>query len=228
MRQLLIALLLAGLASMGEQGTFASFSAVTANGASFRTGSLVLSNKKNKATACLSTNAGSTDVNANDCDVLFNLLAQDGGTSNVRITVANEGSLDASSLRLYWSNGAAPCATVDEPSETYHGTGDLCGTMRLQVQEYPDATAQSGNDRTNGYCWYGGNQGTNACTNNNNKDLAAFSLLDGTGANAIDMGAIASGATRYYRIYVNVPAGQLTNAMQGRRVDFGFTWKAVQ
>jgi hypothetical protein len=125
--------------------------------------------------------------------------------------------------------------SVDEPGELFHGTGDLCGIMRLQVQEYPTAATQSGNDRgldpisgLSSVCWYGKNAGTDSCGYANTENLAAFSLLDGTGGNVLDMGPIAAGATRYYRIYLNVPAGKLTNAMQGRRVDFGFTWAASQ
>jgi hypothetical protein len=234
-KHLLVALIITGMAGFVDQGTFATFSASTANGASFSTGTLVLSNRKNNATACMSTNAGSTDVNASDCDVLINVLASDGGTSNARVTITNEGSVDADSLQLRWADGPTPCTTVDEPSEQYHGTGDLCGVMRLQIQEYPTAATQTGNDRgldpvsgLSSYCWFGKNAGTDTCGYDNTQHMGAFSLFDGVGGNVIDMGPIASGQTRWFRIYLNVPAGKLTNAMQGRRVDFGFTWTAVQ
>lgn len=211
-----------------QPSTFASFTATVVNGASFSTGSLVLSNQRANATACLSTSGGTTDVNTNDCDALFTLLLQDGGSSNVQITVTNEGSVDASALTLHWSDGTTPCTTVDDTSSLYHGTGDLCGIMRLQVQEYPSDADQNSNTRTNGSCWFGGGAGTNACSFNNSQDLAAFSLLDGDGGDVIDMGPIAAGATRWYRVYLNVAAGQLTNAMMGRLVDFGFTWSLAQ
>ena len=235
MKHLLVALIITGMAGFVDQGTFATFSAATANGASFSTGTLVLSNRKNNATACMSTNAGSTDVNATDCDVLINVVASDGGTSNARVTIVNEGSVDSSSLQLRWADGPVPCTTVDEPTEQYHGTGDLCGIMRLQVQEYPTLATQTGNTRgldpisgLSSHCWFGGGAGTDTCSYNNNQDMAAFSAYDGVGGNVIDMGPIAAGATRWYRIYLSVSAGQLTNAMQGRRVDFGFTWTAEQ
>ena len=234
-RRMLVVLLLSGVLGLDHTGTFASFTADTANGASFQTGALVLSNQRNTATACLSTAGGSTDVNANDCDALFTLAAQDGGTSNVQITVTNEGDLGASSLKLYWTGGNTPCVTVSDPAALYSGDGDLCGTMRLQVQEYPTDATQNGNDRgldpvsgLPSHCWFGGNAGTDTCANNNNQDLAAFSLLNGTPPDVIDMGPIAAGQTRWYRVYLNVPAGQLTNAMMGRLVEWGFTWSIEQ
>lgn len=211
-----------------QPSTFASFTATVANGASFNTGSLVLSNQRANATACLSTGGGTTDTNANDCDALFTLVLQDGGSSNVQITVTNEGSIDASALTLHWADGTTPCTTVDDLAWNYHGTGDLCGIMRLQVQEYPSDADQNSNIRTNGTCWFGGGAGTNACSFSNSQDLAAFSLLDGDGGDVIDMGPLAAGATRWYRVYLNVPAGQLTNAMMGRLVEFGFTWSLAQ
>lgn len=228
LRRFLVALLALGMVGLESPGTFASFTAVTANGASFQTGALVLGNQRANATVCLSTAGGATDVNANDCAALFTLPAQDGGTSNVQLTLTNEGNVDASNLTLHWADGTARCATVDDPATPFHGTGDLCGVMRLQVQEYPDDTAQNGNDRTSGTCWFGGGAGTNACSYNNNQDLLAFSALDGTAGNVIDLGPFPAGATRWFRVYLNVPAGQLTNAMQGRRVDFGFTWSLEQ
>lgn len=227
-RRLLVMLLLTGVLGLDQPGTFASFGSSTTNGSTFATGTLVLSNKRNNAAACFSNAGGATDTNANDCAAIFTLPLQDGGASNARITVANDGSLDASSLQLHWTGGETPCVTTDDPSTPYHGGGDLCDWLRLQIQEYPDATAQTGNDRTNGYCWFGGNAGTNACSYNNNQDLAAFSLLDGTPPDVIDMGPIASGATRYFRVYIQLPLAQVTNDLMGRLVEFGFTWSIEQ
>jgi hypothetical protein len=234
-RRALVCLLVAGLASVSQPGTFASFTATTANGASFSTGSLVLSNTRHGGTACFSTGSGTTDANQADCDVLFHLVVQDGGSSNVRLQVTNEGSVDAGSLALAWAGGTTPCTTIDEPTELYHGTGDLCGLLRLQVQEYPTAATQAGNDRgldpvsgESSACWFGGGAGTTTCSFDTHEDMAAFSLLSGEGGQSIDLGPIAAGDTRWFRIYVNVQAGKLTNAMQGRRVDFGFRWTARQ
>lgn len=228
LRALLLALLAVGVAGLDQGGTFASFTATTANGASFQTGALVLGNQRGNATVCLSTAGGTTDVNANDCAALFTLLAQDGGSSNVQLTLTNEGDVDASSLTLHWADGAVPCTTIDDPASLFHGTGDLCGIMRLQVQEYPSDAAQNGNDRTAGACWFGGGAGTASCSYSNSQDLALFSALDGSGSGVIDLGPFAAGATRWFRVYLSVPAGQLTNAMMGRRVDFGFTWSLAQ
>ena len=221
--------LVIGALSLNVGGTFASFSAETANDSTVSTGSLVLGDKVGTGTTCLSTGGGSADVNANlACDALFTLTLQDGGSSNVKLTLTNDGTIDASSLELYWAGGTTPCTTIDEPSEQYHGTGDLCPKMRLEVQEYPSAAAQSSNDRTSGSCWFGGGVGTNACSFTNSQNLSLFSSLDGSAANTIDLGAFTAGTTRWFRVYLNVAAGQLTNSLMGRRVDFGFTWRVLQ
>jgi hypothetical protein len=239
-RNLLYALLIAGLSGIiSSPGTFSTFAATTDNMAEFATGTLVLSNQKNTATACLSTGGTSatlTDGNAADCDIFFNLLAQKSLSQNMKVTIMNTGSVDASSLQLTWAGGTTPCTTVDAANEGFNGTGDLCGAMRLQVMEYPSHDTQFGNDRgldpltgLSSHCWFGGNAGTDACAYNNGQDLAAFDFYDGTdGAHVLDLGPIAAGATRWFRLYANIPAGQFTNALMGRQVDFGFRWTAVQ
>src|SRR5207237_9669560 len=85
-------------------GSFATFNAQTTNpGNTFATGTLVMSNKVNAATACLSTGGGNTNTNVNaTCDALFNLTVKkpgDSGTAN--LTVKNEGSLDATALKTF-------------------------------------------------------------------------------------------------------------------------------
>src|SRR3954471_20032836 len=63
--------------------TVASFTAETTNPTNkFATGTLVLSNKVNSGTACLSTAGGNTDPNATPgCDNLFNLPVQNPGAT---------------------------------------------------------------------------------------------------------------------------------------------------
>jgi hypothetical protein len=41
------------------------------------------------------------------------------------------------------------------------------------------------------------------------------------------MGAMNAGATRYLRIYVQIPASA-DNTVQGRQSTFGFTWALAQ
>src|SRR5437879_580300 len=117
-RRFLVLGLVVGAMSFNTGGTFASFTAAATNDGAFDTGSLVLTNKVGTATACLSTSGGTTDSNDNGaCDALFNLTLQDGGTSNVKLTLTNDGTIDSSSLQLHWAGGTTPCATADEPSE---------------------------------------------------------------------------------------------------------------
>src|SRR3954447_20209888 len=83
-----------GVATAVGAGTFASFTASTSNAAStFQTGTLVLSNQKASATACLSTGGSTTDTNANAaCDQPFAVtLAKPGDTANVDITLVDSG-----------------------------------------------------------------------------------------------------------------------------------------
>src|SRR6185369_973256 len=94
------------LCGFSAAATVASFTAETTNPTNkFATGTLVLSNKVNSGTACLSTGGGSTDTNANAaCDNLFSLTAQKpGDTSSANLTLQNVGSIAASALKLFTS-----------------------------------------------------------------------------------------------------------------------------
>src|SRR3954463_2611682 len=104
LRKLMITFMVGGAVVAGGAGTFASFSASTTNAGTFATGSLVLSDKKDAASACFSTNGGSTDTNANTCDQAFSLAVQKPGQSGTaNITLKNEGSIDGSSLKGFAS-----------------------------------------------------------------------------------------------------------------------------
>ena len=109
-------------ALIAGRSSFASFNAQTTNpNNTFATGTLVMSNKVNSGTACLSTAGGNTNTNANaNCDTLFNLTVKkpgDSGTANV--TLKDEGSVDATSLKTF----ATGCTDGDATSQSYHGTG---------------------------------------------------------------------------------------------------------
>ena len=213
-----------GLAVQSQPGTFASFGSSMSNAGTFATGTLVLSNQVESATACLSTGAGSTDVNANDaCDALFDLATRKPGqATNVDVTLVNEGNLDASSLHLSWAS--PPCTTADAVGTSYHGGGDLCDVMRVQVQQYASPTQRSSNDRTGGVCWFGGGTAT-SCSYNNAFDLAALAAHD-DGA-PIDLGPMGPGEARYLRLYVQLP-GTADNSVQGRAVTVPLRWSLAQ
>src|SRR3954470_14095839 len=111
MRKILVAtLLVGGAATAIGAGTFASFSASTSNSGTFATGTLVLSNLKNAATICYSDTAGITDTNAKACDAAFAATNEKpgGGTYETHLTITNEGTLDATALKLFSTSACAP------------------------------------------------------------------------------------------------------------------------
>jgi hypothetical protein len=209
-----------GAATAVGAGTFASFTASTTNaGSTFATGTLVLSNQKNTATACLSTGGGSTDSNANSaCDGLFSASVQKpGDTAFVDVTLNNGGSINASALTGYRN---AACANANVGS--YSGTGDLCGALQLYVQEYTSASNRTNNTTAGGTCHYGGGTAS-VCAFDASKTVAAFPAS----GSPITMGSLDAGASRYLRVHVQIPSSA-GNEMQGRQATFGFTWAIAQ
>jgi hypothetical protein len=189
-------------------GTFATFTASTSNANTFATGTLVLSNKVNTGSACLSTGSG-VNTNAHACDTAFTVSAlRPGATAQTAdIVIKNEGTLNATALKAY---AASACANSN--SGTVNGTGDLCAAIRLTVQEYTDNTYA-----TPSTCHFGGA----ACALDATKTLATYPL---SGA-AINMGALNSAASRYFRLTVELPS-TAGNDLMGRQAAVAFTWLA--
>jgi hypothetical protein len=168
-RKLLLAVLLVSLAgSAFGAGTFATFNASTTNaGSTFATGTLVLSNKVNSTTTCLSTGAGTnTDTNANSagCGTLFaTTVSKPGDTATVDLDLQGVGTLSATKLQLF---AASLCATTQNTAATpYTGTGDLCEQTQITVQESTSAANRTAG--TASRCWFGGvGAGTIASTSN--------------------------------------------------------------
>jgi hypothetical protein len=219
-RKLLIALIAGGVAVAGGAGTFASFTASTTNAAStFETGTLVLSNQKNTASACLSTNGGSTDTNANGCDQAFALTVQKPGqTATVNITLKNEGSIDGSALKGFASQA---CAAADASGQTYHGTGNPCGSLQVYVQEFSDSART-----TPSTCRYGGGTAT-TCAYSAAKTLTDFGTSYPDANTSMTLGATTAGTSRYLTIGVQMDSAA-GNSVQGRQATFGFSWTLVQ
>src|SRR5438309_6472888 len=116
-RIVLTAAVLMTLCGFTAAATVASFTAETTNPTNkFATGTLVLSNKVNSNTACLSTGGGNTNTNTNAaCDTLFSLTVKkpgDSGTAN--LTLLNAGSLAASALKVF----SSACTDADATGET--------------------------------------------------------------------------------------------------------------
>lgn len=203
-------------------GTFASFSASTTNSGSFATGTLVLSNQKDANTVCMSTTAGITDVNDNaGCDAAYALtLARPGDIATVNITLKNEGSLDATDLKAFVSTA---CATTDEGTETYHGTGDLCANLRFYIQGF----TTSGRTVVTS-CYYGATTVANTCDfTDGAKTLAAYGTAYPNAGTTLSMGALTTGTTRYLTIGLSLPSAA-GNTLQGRKAAFGLKWQIVQ
>jgi predicted ribosomally synthesized peptide with SipW-like signal peptide len=206
-------------AAVAGGGSFASFNAQTTNpGNTFATGTLVMSNKVNTATACLSTAAGvGITTNAANCDTLFNLTVKKPGDSGTAdLTIKNEGSVAASLLNTFTSG----CTAADASGQAYHGTGDPCAAVQIYIQQW-DSAAHT----TPTACLYGGATVTNTCdfsgASQTLSDFAANYTNSTTGL-AVGSG-LAAGASDYFTIGVKLPTSA-DNTYQGRQATVGMTW----
>jgi hypothetical protein len=209
-------------------GTYATFNAQTANpGNVWANGTLVLSNKVGTGTTCLSTGAGTnTDTNVNtNCDALFSgaTLRKPNDSATVNLAVKNEGTLNATALKLH----SSACTPGDTAGETYKGSGDPCDKVQLYVQKWTDATRTVPST-----CAYGSTAiaAPNTCdfaaTGADTKTLAAFATANGS-ATPLNLGALNTGTTAYYTVGVKLPQ-TASNAYQGRRASIDFTWTLEQ
>jgi predicted ribosomally synthesized peptide with SipW-like signal peptide len=196
-------------------GTWASFSAATSNNATFTTGTLILSNDVDGdvATACFSTAAGQ-DIDGNDraCDALFPTAIHKPGDAATfaDVHIRNEGDL-AGILETHM----ASCTNSDAGNgEQFHGTGLACSAVQFTIQE---------NVAGNWTCVYGGT----ACAFDPTKTIADFVAAHGSFGAGLDLGALAAGTTRDFRVGVQLP-GSAGNDMQGRAAVFGLVWRLVQ
>lgn len=138
LQKLLLALLLAMTASNAfGRGTFASFTAtLTHGGATFSTGTLVLTDTVGSGATCFSTGTGATDngntdANANSgCASVFAVAnAMPGSTSVADVAIENAGTVDASALVVH----ATGCTPSDSTAGAHHGVGDPCKVLQLRL-----------------------------------------------------------------------------------------------
>jgi len=212
-----------GLGGFSAAATVASFTAETTNPTNtFATGTLVLSNKVNSGTACLSTGGGTTDTNTNaGCDNLFNLSAQKpGDTTSANLTLQNVGSIAASALKLF----SSACTDSDATAQSYHGTGSPCGGVQLTVQQWSDS----------GFsvpltCLYGGTTVANTCDfSDATKTMGAYATAHTGTANAQTIGSgLAANGIDYFTVAVKM-ATTAGNSLQGRQAAMDFTWHLDQ
>ena len=222
-RKILItsALLLVLAAGLGF-GSFATFNAQTNNaGNLFAHGTLVLSNTKQGGSACLSTGGGSTDTNVNtSCDQLLNLTVKkpgDSGTAN--LTLANVGSLNASTFKVF----SPACANADSSGESYHGTGNPCSVLQLYIQQWTSNTFA-----TPLTCLYGGASGNTCDFSDTAKTLGAFVTSYNSSSNGLTIGSgLNAGSSAYVTIGVKSPS-TADNTYQGRQASLDFDWYIAQ
>lgn len=141
-RKLLMTLMVLGAVSSAVgAGTFAAFTATTTRSATFQSGSVILSDQKGAATACVSTSS-STDTNSNNgCDVLFN------ASSNASDQARHPGESDSVTMRLQNSGtlpgtltlqSAANCTSADPTGQSQafpFGTSDDCDYVQLSISD---------------------------------------------------------------------------------------------
>lgn len=232
-RKLLLALFLVSLTgSAFGAGTFASFNATTTNAAStFATGSLILSNKVNTATACLSSGGTGTFTNGNantSCDALFSALTANspGATATVALTLKNEGNVTGATgitgIGTACSFGNTP-DTGGATATLYHGNGDPCGYIQIKVQE-------TASDLTTAVkCLYD-TDGPNAGACGTGGTVTNFvSTTTGTPM-AFNTASVAAGAFRYVVMTLTFPNGAAgaENSYMGRTISFGAQWTLTQ
>ena len=226
-RRLLVLLLVLGsLGNLGG-GTTASFTASTSNpAANFATGTVVLENDvgADDASVCYSTGGGDTDTNVNAaCEQLFPVaLNQPGDVVDVELDIANVGSLPGT-LALYVGTA---CTSDDDLDADYHGTGDLCDAVQINIQQWTDDTRT-----TEDTCIFGGGSATVCAFDTwsevdpaDRMTLATFSdLHDDALTESIDLGGRAAGTTRYITVSLAIDQS-VTNEYQGLQADWAVTW----
>jgi hypothetical protein len=219
-KQLLLLLIaIGGLAAITVPGVWALFSADTRNTQQSATsGTLTFSNKVGTGSLCFSYGGSPAPGNVNACTALFTYTAGAENYPNVpvfaNVTIANNGSLDASDLSLYMPGGCAPASTPLAPAP---GSGNPCSTGGLQmyVQE------MQSDFTTVIKCRYPAAAG--ACSFNSNT-LNTFATNGTSVATALDLGAgPATGAARYFKIGLQLPS-TASNTLQGREAVFSLTW----
>jgi hypothetical protein len=223
LRMALTAGVAVSLGGFTAAATVASFTAETTNPTNkFATGTLVLSNKVNSGTACLSTGGGNTDTNANAaCDNLFSLTAQKpGDTSSANLTLQNVGSIAASALKLF----SSACVDSDATGQSYHGTGSPCGSVQLTVQQWSDSGFS-----TPVACLYGGTTVANTCDfSDATKTMGAYATAHTGSANAQTIGSgLAANGIGYFTVAVKM-ASTAGNSLQGRQAAMDLTWHLDQ
>ena len=225
----LILVLAVGLALAGAgAGAFASFSAETTNSNNaFVTGTLVLSNQVGSGTVCFSSTGTNNSAACSGTDqqlVAATTLNKPGDTRYADVTLTGAGSLNASDLKIF---GPAACADGSGSDSNITGSASLCAGVQWFVEE--DTNSSFNTPVTSG-CLYGNANG-NGCDFGGAYPLNGF-FGTATGghvglSNALSLGPLSSGQSRYFRIGFSLPSSA-NNTYQNRTASFALTWHTDQ
>ena len=218
LKQMLAALIAFGaLSSVTATGTFALLTSEETNhGGSVSSGTLTFDNVVNTGTACFSYGGPSSPGNVNtSCAALITsaTLNYPGvAITPVKVTITNDGSIDAGDLSVYMPS----CTATATPGAPTPGGADPCSTNGAQF--YIQETTSTGTPTT---CWFPSAVG--ACSFVASS-LRAFAVNVNTTTSALDLGKGPAHATaRYFLIGMQLPS-TASNALQGEAAVFGLTW----
>jgi hypothetical protein len=215
-RALASLIVIGGLSFLTITSAFAVLNSQTRNtGVKISSGTLTFNSLVAGGTTCFSYGGPSSPGNVNTaCDPLFSsaTLMYPGTPATARVTITNDGSLDASHLSVYMPN----CTVATSPGAPSPGGADPCAASGAQftIQETNSSFVAT-------TCRYPASAG--ACTFSTS-GLFIFKSSSSSAPTAFDLGSgPAAGASRYFVIGVQLPA-TASNALQGEEALFGLTW----
>ena len=218
LKKMLAALIVFGaLSSVTATGTFALLNSEERNTHSgVASGTLTFDNVVNTGTACFSYGGPSSPGNVNtSCQALITsaTLNYPGvAITPVKVTITNDGSIDAGDLSVYMPS----CTAAATPGAPAPGGADPCATNGAQF--YIQETTSTG---TPTQCWFPSAVG--ACSFAASS-LHVFAANVNTTTSALDLGKGPAHATaRYFLIGMQLPS-TAGNALQGEAAAFGLTW----
>jgi predicted ribosomally synthesized peptide with SipW-like signal peptide len=212
-------ILIGGLSSLTAGGTFALLNSQESNAKStVASGTLTFSNVVNvTGTTCFSYGGPASPANVNNsCQALFTSSTQNypGTPVTAKVTITNNGSLDASDLSVYMPGG---CTNTTTPGDAAPGGGNPCisGGAQLYLQEtdssFTATTCRFPVPAAPGSCAF-------------TSSLFVFSANYTSTASSLDLGAgPAHGQSRYFIVGMELPSSA-SNTLQGQAAQFGLTW----
>ena len=218
LKKILASLIAIGaLSSVTVTGTFVLLTSQETNArSSVASGTLTFSNTVGAGTACLSYSGPSSPGNVNSaCDALITSATQNYpgvAITPVKVTIANNGSLDAASLSVYMPS----CTAAATPGAPSPGGANPCaaGGAQFYIQETNSLGVATA-------CRYPSGPVTCAFAANS---LQLFAANASTVTSALSLGSgPAHGQSRFFLIGLQLP-GTASNALQGEEAVFALTW----